>query len=372
MSEHLAGSYEELSAQAQQHLQVNEYDQAQKIYERIYNRLGKMKAEVIKRRPNLQQLKLTSLSMLGDLAGLHGNYDQAITYYQAGLEISPENLVYRRAIAQAKIDRGDIEIGLDELRTLAVMNAGDARPWIWLGLELWVQGNLAEATENLERVTTLSGSSPEHRSEAFSYLHDLYREAKRWPEAEAAWKQVWHTAGRKIEDVSPLYQMYWEADDLSQARSWLKQEKNPLRVGFYQGLFFHSEGNAKKAATAWSKTAAQNPLEHDSGHEAWAEAALRTQADPETVIEVIRTVVTRRQINIRTTILLAAAQLRAGRIDSAELALKAALEMGHRARPRLDQLSKDHWRLFTELGGEQATTDQLKQHFEIIEEEAGE
>ena len=69
MGIHLSGSYQDLSAQAQQHLRNNEYDQAQEIYERLYNRFGKMKAELIDRRPNLKALQLITIRTLGDLAG---------------------------------------------------------------------------------------------------------------------------------------------------------------------------------------------------------------------------------------------------------------------------------------------------------------
>ena len=86
----------------------------------------------------------------------------------------------------------------------------------------------------------MEGGAEQERSEAYTYLHDLYREQEKWAEAEEAWKDVWRVSGRNIEDVSPLYQMYYEASDLTNAREWLRREKNPLRAGFYRGLFFQN------------------------------------------------------------------------------------------------------------------------------------
>ena len=370
MSAYLSGSYEELAVQARNHLRNNEYEQARAIYERIYNRLNSLKADTIARRPNLQQLKLSSLRMLGDLATFQGNYDQAISYYETGLAVDPEeSLMYRRAIAQAKIDRGDVEAGLDELRALAVMNAGDALPWVWLALELWAQNNTDEAIENLQRATTLSTVDPLHRSEAFSYLHDIYREQNKLDQAEEAWKQAWQVMGRNMEDVSPLYQMYYEAGQLGKAQQRLKQEKNPLRAGFYRGLFAQADGAEQRARSAWEKTAKENPLKYQSGHEAWAEAALRVNHPPQAIIRALRDVNSREMLNIRGTILLAVALARNGQVDGAGRALQAAVDINRRARPPQDLLSSSHWDLFDELVNDEAAKETLKEYFE--QEEVG-
>ena len=365
MSAYLPGSYEELAVQAQQYLRNNDYDQAREIYERIYNRLSKMKAEVIERRPKLKQLKLTSLRMLGDLAGFQGEFDQAIAYYEAGLEVDPEeSLIYRRAIAQARIDRGDVEAGLDELRALAVMNAGDPRPWIWLGLELWAHGDLNEAIENMARAATLTEAEAEPRAEAYTYLHDLYREANRLEEAEAAWQKAWRVMGQSMDDVSPLYQMYYEVGQLDKARQWLNKEKNPLRAGFYRGLFAQAEGDEKRARAAWQKTARLNPLERQEGHEAWAEAALQVNHPPQAIANALRDVNGREQLNIRGMILLAIALARTGQVRAAESALQSAIDVNQRARPRKDLLSADQWALFEELVADAETKTQLRHYFE--------
>ena len=365
MSGHLAGSYDELAVQARNHLRSNEYEQAQAIYERIYNRLSSLKAETIARRPNLQQLRLSSLRMLGDLAIFQKNYDQAISYYETGLEVDPEeSLMYQRAIAQVIIDRGDVEAGLDELRALAVTNAADAQPWVWLALELWAQDNVDEAIENLQRATALTSVEPLHRSEAFSYLHDIYREQNKLDEAEEAWQQAWHIMGQNMEDVSPLYQMYYEAGQLDKARHWLEKEKNPLRAGFYRGLFAQADGADHRAESAWLKTAKENPLQYESGHESWAEAALRVDFPPQVIIRALRDVNGREMLNIRGTILLAVALVRNGQVDGAGMALQAAVDINRRARPPQDLLSAAHWDLFDELVDDAAAKATLKEYFE--------
>jgi len=350
MSAYLSGSYEELSAQGQQYLNSNQYDKAQAIYERIYQRLSKMKSSLIERRPRLQELKLTSLRVLGDLAGFQGDYEQAIKYYEIVTEIDPEQrLEYQRAIAQMKIDQGQVEAGLDELRALAVSNAGHADPWLWLGVEMWAQGNNEEAITNLKRAAEMPDVDPQINSAAYSYLHDVYREENRLEEAETAWQQAWQVMEMKIEDISPLYQMYWDADDLEKARSWLSQEKNPLREGFYRGLFFQAEGAEKRAQSAWRKTAALNPLEHNEGHEAWAEAALRIDYPAERIVYALGEINSRNLINIRGLLLLAVALVRIGQLNGAESALQNAVDINRRARPRKELLSTEHWALFDEL-----------------------
>lgn len=370
MSLYLSGSYQSLAVQAQQHLRNNEYDEAQEVYERLYNRLGKMKADLIERRPNLKALQLTAIRSLGDLAGLQGEYDKAITYYQKGLEMDPEqSLQYRRAIAQTKIDKGDVEDGLDELRALAVMNAGQPDPWIWLGLELSTHGDEAEAEVNLKRAAEMEDADPARRFDAYTYLHDLYREQDRLDEAEAAWKKAWEVVGSDIDDPAPLYQMYWEANDLEKARTWLSKEKNPLRAGFYRGLFAQAESNERRAQQSWKKTADLSPLQHDEGHEAWAEAALRVDYPPQLITYALREVTSRGQLNMRGAILLAIAEIRAGQLDAAEVALKAAVDINQRARPRQDFLSRAHWSLFDELVANEEIKARFRSYFEPQETE---
>jgi tetratricopeptide (TPR) repeat protein len=370
MSAPLSGSYEELATQAQQHLRSSEYAQAQAIYERIYNRLSKMKDQVIDRRPNLKQLKLTSLRMLGDLSVFQQAFDQAIQYYEAGLTVDPaEALIYHRAIAQVKIDKGDVADGLDELRALAVSNAGQPQCWIWLGLELWAQEKNDEALESLKRAADLAAGDTNYRSEAYSYLHDIYREEGQLDEAAAAWEQAWHVMGRNMTDVSPMYQMYFEVDDLDKANHWLKQEQNPLRAGFYRGLFAQSAGQEGKATSAWKKTAKLNPLEHPSGHEAWAEAALRVNHPPQAIIYALREIVSREALNIRGTILLAVAQARRRNLSAATMALKAAIDLNQRTRPRRDLLTIEHWHLLDELVEDEEAKQLLRPYFEAAETE---
>lgn len=371
MSTPLSGSYEDLAAQAQQYMRNNQYDQAQEIYERIYNRLSKMKSTILEKRPRLQELKVLSMRVLGDLAGHNGEHDRAIEFYTEGLKIDPDQqLEYQRAIAQMKIDRGDASTGLDELRAIVVANSGKADPWLWLGIELWSQGNNAEAIENLERVTEMSGVEAQSQSIAYSYLHDIYREEDRIAEAETAWIKAWEVTGSDVGDVSPLYQMYFEADNLPKAQEWLKNEKNPLRAGFYKGLFAQAEGSNKAAESAWRKTAKLNPLEQQEGHEAWAEAALRANFPPDRIAYALRDIAGKNQINIRGTILLAIAFARLGQAESTDFAIRNAVEINQRARPRRDLLSYGHWQLFDELVTDEEIKSQVRSYFETEAEAA--
>jgi tetratricopeptide (TPR) repeat protein len=346
----LSGSYEDLAAQAQQALQINNYPKAREIYERLYQRLGKMKPETLDHRPNLKELLLISVRTLGDLANFRGDYAQSLEYYERALELDPDQAqIYQRAIAQTQIDKGEVETGLDALRALAFAGASELEPWLWLGIELTDQGQYEEAEESLLRATRLTTAEPQRQSDAYAYLHDLYREQGRLDEAAAAWHKVWEVAGLQMEDVSPLYQMYWEVEDLEKAWEWLQQEKNPLRAGFYRGLFLQAEGERKKAEQAWRKTADLDPLQQGEGHESWAEAALRANTDPRRVASVLREVTGRDQMNLRGAILQTIAEIRAGRPGPAQAALHSALKLIQRARPREDLLSYAHWLLFDEL-----------------------
>ncbi|MEM7031875.1 MAG: hypothetical protein AAF629_20140 [Chloroflexota bacterium] len=370
MSSHLSGSYEELATQAQQHMRNNQYAEAKDIYERVYNRLGKMKDSLLEKRPRLRELQVMSTRMLADLSSFDGEHDQAIEYYTTALNIDPDQkLEYQRGIAQMKIDKGEANTGLDELRAIAFTNAGEPDPWIWLSVELWTQGNNGEAIENLERVVSMTGVESRSQSAAYTYLHDIYREEERIEDAADAWQKAWQVVDSEIDDVSPLYQMYFEVGNLEEANRWLKDEKNPLRAGFYKGLFAQADGSDKAEKSAWRKTASLNPLDQQDGHEAWAESALRINFAPDRIAYTLREVAGQNLINIRGTILLAIAFARMGQAEPADFALQQAIDISQRARPRRDQLSLGHWELFDELVADDAIKEQVRGYFETESDE---
>jgi tetratricopeptide (TPR) repeat protein len=313
-------------------------------------------------------LLLVSLGKQAEIHHIRGEYEEAEELYQQAIEMAPETRDrWQRDLALVRIDMGQAEEGLDELRAQAIATPGDSGLWLTIGVECEALGRLDEAEENLERAAR-SAADPEDKTEAYLALFDFYRAQGRVEQAMAAWEQAWED-DQESDYVFPVYQMMWEAGDLERAREYLRREKNPLRKGFHQGLMAASEGEDDEAAKHWKRVAKMNPLEYDEGHEAWAEAALRVDHPPEEVIAALAAVLETGGFTSRGLILQAIAEARIGHVDHAQDVLQMARNIGMRTRPREENLSRAHWALFDELVPNDEIKGQLQPYFESGPEE---
>jgi hypothetical protein len=230
---------------------------------------------------------------------------------------------------------------------------------------------LDEAEENLQRALIRAGEGDE-KADVYLDLFDFYREQNQVDEALAAWEQAWKAHGRDPDYIFPLYQMMWETGSLERAYEYLRQERNPLRRGFYQGLFAESEDKSDESTKHWKRVAKMDPLEFDEGHEAWAEGALRVDHPSEEVIAKLSTILESGNLTRRGFILHAAAEARIGHTEHAESVLEAARAIGLRSRPREDELPAAHWELLDELVADDEIKDELRHYFEIEQEDEAE
>jgi tetratricopeptide (TPR) repeat protein len=361
----VSDSYEGIYARAEASLARGELETAQETLQRLSERLGALKPTVLERRPELRNLHVLSLAKQAQIRHLHGDFEGALQLYGQLTDMAPENRdVWRRETALVQIDMGQVEAGLDELRAQAIAHPNDHRLWLTMGMESEALDRLDEAEEYLQRGARRA-SDPRASSDAHLLLFDFYRGQGRVEEALDAWKQAWEAAGREPDYVFPLYQMMWENGDLERARDYLRKEENPLRKGFYQGLLSASEGNPDEAAKHWQRVVNTNPLGFTEGHEAWAEAALRTDHPAPEVISVLSTVMEAGNLTHRGLILQAIAEARLGHIEHAESVLDLARRLGLRSRPRREKLSAADWSLFDELAPNQEIKAQLRHFFEI-------
>jgi tetratricopeptide (TPR) repeat protein len=364
----VSDSYEDIYARAESDMVQGDYERALDSFQRLSERLSGLKPALLYRRPGLRSLFLLSLAKQAEIQYIQGEFEQAMQLYQRLVEMAPESRDnWQRAMALVRIDIGQVEAGLDELRAQAVAHPGDYQLWLIIGLECETLGRLDEAEENLQRAAGRA-TDPDDETEAYLALFDFYRAQGRVDEALAAWDQAWAAHGHTPGYVFPLYQLMWEIGDLERAHEYLNQEKNPLRKGFYQGLLADSEGKPDQAMKHWKRVAQMDPLEFDEGHEAWAEAALRVDQPPQEVISALGAILESGNLTPRGLILQAVAEARIGHREHAENVLKIARTMGMRSRPRTEKLSAAHWALFDELVADDEIKHQLRHYFEEDED----
>ncbi len=360
----VSDSYEDIYARAESNMAQGDYESALDSFQRLSERLSGLKPAVLDRRPELHSLFLLSLAKQAEIHYIQGEFELSMQLYQRLMEIAPESRDnWQRAMALVRIDMGQAEAGLDELRAQAVAHPGDHQLWLTIGLECEALGRLDEAEENLQRAVRLATDSDD-KTDAYLALFDFYRAQSRVTEALAAWDQAWAAHGHTPGYVFPLYQMMWETGDLERAHEYLNQEKNPLRKGFYQGLLALSEGMPDRARKHWTRVAQMDPLEFDEGHEAWAEAALRVDQPPQEVIATLGVIMESGDLTPRGLILQAVAEARIGHKEHAENVLKIGRTLSLRSRPRQEKLSAAHWALFDELVADDEIKHQLRHYFE--------
>jgi len=364
----VSDSYEYIYALAESSLARGDYETAQANFERLNERLSKLKPVVLDRRPELRNLRVVSLGKQAEIHHIQGEFGQALELYSEAIEIAPETRDrWQRDVALVYIDMGQVEKGLDELRAQAIAHPGDHELWLTIGMEAESLGRLDEAEESLRRAARIA-SEPDDKTEVYLALFDFYREQGRVEEALAAWNQAWQAHGHDPDYVFPIYQMMWEAGDLEQAREYLGHEENPLRKGFHEGLLATSEGKPEEAARHWQRVTKMNPLEFDEGHEAWAEAALRVDHPPEEVVGVLGTILEAGDFSLRGLLLQAIAEARMGHTEHAEGVLEVARNIGLRTRPRQENLPPAHWALFDELVADDDIKGELRGYFQAESE----
>jgi len=364
----VSDSYEYIYALAQSSLARGDIETAQANYHRLSERLSKLKPVVLERRPELRNLLVLSMANQAKIHHIQGEFEQALETYQQAIAISPETKDrWQRDMALVHIDMGETEEGLDMLRAQAIAHPGESELWLAIGMEAEALGRLEEAEEHMQRASR-TASAPEDKAQAYLALFDFYREQGQIEKALAAWDQAWSGDVRESGYVFPLYQMMWEAGELERSREYLKQEKNPLRKGYHQGLLAASEGDSDEATKQWKRVAKMNPLEYEEGHDAWAEAALRVDDSPKDVIGTLSAVLEAGDFTPRGLLLQAIAEARIGHTEHAQEVLEIARNIGLRARPRVEKLPMAHWVLFDELVADEEIKSQLQHLFQVKSE----
>lgn len=362
----VSDSYEDLYDQAQQFLRQQKFDDARQVFERIVQRLDKRGDTLFQRRPSLRYLYIVSVIHLAQLAHWQDRFDEALAHYQSLLDCFPEeDPVWLVDMALVKIDKGDVEEGLDQLRAQTMANPGEVRTWLLLGAESMGLGEYADAERYLLNALERAEPNSEERSYVYEMLFELYKATHRYEDAAEVWTTLLDEREAGTRWFYPLCQMYLEAGDLGKAHFWLKKEKHPFWQGLYQGLLARAEGKPDRAEAAWKKVAAGNPWDCPGEEEAWVEASLRTGGEPGPVVGVLNATLAESPHLLRTATLLSIAEARLGHVDHATAALNLAVKASRTWRPRRRALPANLWALVDELVADEAAKAELKGYFDL-------
>jgi tetratricopeptide (TPR) repeat protein len=364
----LPDSYEGLLLQARDLQQTGRVPDAIALYQRLIDKLGRLSITVLDRRPELRNLRKQAIVEAIDLLHWEQRFSEAVELQKELLDSDPERaVIWRRRLASLRIQKGDVETGLADLRALVKEEPDD--PWNWLGLghETLLQGRFAESQAALDGA--LGAASKEEKETLTAIYYErfwLFKEMSRWDDAVQAWEQGLAVEPDRMQGtISEVHKMLTDAGLYGMARTYVERDQNPLSAGLQRGMLNYLTGKPADAAQEWRKVAALDPAEPEDGQEAWMEAVLRL-GDPAPVLEKLEGLLLGYE-STRILFLAGMAQAMHNEADHARALLEQTVHLLRRERPPKQKLDSADWRLFNALVPDAQLKAALKPYFAVIE-----
>ena len=366
----LPESYEGILLQARALQDAGQIPQAIDKYEYLIDKLSRLSDKILDRRPTLRDLCKQAIAEVIPLLRWERRLAAAVQHQQTLLDLDPERAaLWRRELASLRVEKGDVEAGMAELRALAGEAPDDPWSWLALGHEARVEGRFAESQAALDRALAVARVAPDNM-EALATTHyerfRLFKELSRWDESVDAWEQAVTLEPKAVDSTVPqVYKMLTDAGLYSMARTFVKRDPNPVRAGYQRGLLDYMTGRPVNAAQEWQEVAALNPAEHPGGEEAWMEAVLQLE-QPERVTERAEEL-TSTYPSPRALVLAGIAWAAQGELETARALLEQAVFAQRRERPPKQKLDSADWRLLDSVVEDTRIKTALRPFFAVIE-----
>jgi tetratricopeptide (TPR) repeat protein len=363
----LPDSYEGILKRAQDARNAGDTDQAFTLYRRLIDRLGRLSDRIRARRPDLMDLNLQARLDLAEVLRLEARYAEAIEVMKPLLDTHRERAdEWRRSLALLNIAKGEVESGLEDLRSQAEEKPDDIWRWITLGSETRIEGRFAESESALDRaVEVATEDDPNSLAIAHYQRFRLFKEMGQLDRAIASWEKAIAADPEAITRISEVYTMLTDAGRYSEARRYVARDPNELQAGFQRGLIASLTGNLAQAKEEWQTVAAANPTDFDYGYESWVESALRL-GDPDPVLERIQELLMRFGIP-RLLILGGIAWAMKGNAGVASSYFQHAIDVLRHNRPPKQKLDSADWHLMDSLVDDEQVKAGLKSYFAVLE-----
>jgi tetratricopeptide (TPR) repeat protein len=234
----LRDSYEGLYKRARSLAQTGDLEQASELYRRLVDRLGRLSDRILARRPDLHALHRQARLEFSSLLAAEARYAEAIEVEQALLETHPdESDQWRRDMAVLRAAKGDVEMGLSELRELAQESPDEPGRWIILAMENRLAGRLSESQAALDQaLAACQEGDTDSLADAHYQRFLLFKEMRQPDDAMAAWEEAVKQNPEVVRTVREVYAMLTESGRYSEAQRYIARDDNALQAGFQEGL----------------------------------------------------------------------------------------------------------------------------------------
>jgi tetratricopeptide (TPR) repeat protein len=364
MSAELRDSYDSIYQDALAQMTLGNSEKAIESMLRIVRRLCRLRSETLERKPNLQETLESAWHSAVEFLRWEKRYDEAIAVCEQILDCLPPSgrNDARVRIASLMIEKGDAEEGLSRLRDIA-QESQTFGSWAELGAEYVALRRYEEAAKCYESALALAENN-DQAALANLGLHQIYKEQGDVDQALDAWSMAVVLGPDLASEADEIYAWLIERGDLDKAQQYLRRERDPLRLGFYQGLLDWKAGREQEARSKWRQIVDTEVDPQGTDVEVWMEAALRLE-EPAKVIEVVEEVLSpQHAMSLKTMILIAIAYVLLDEIDQAKRWLELAVTRLRRSWPSRDKIPADDWAFLTSLSPSQESLRQVASFFE--------
>jgi tetratricopeptide (TPR) repeat protein len=325
-----------LQRAATAHYEASEKKEGIDVQSQLIEQIMQLGPAEVKSQPRLKRFLQDVSNQLVDALRWEGLYESAIALQERLVDFFPESMdVLQLAAANLRIENGQEEVGLANIRQLIEHDPGNL--WIWTNLGagyLWLN-RYSEAEEAFQHAVGISTASKVDRAIAYQYLFNLYSaqegQAKK---AQAAWVEGCRLDPKMKEMLPEVIRMliYWR--EYAEAAQLVPQERDRVRKLFYQGLVIGEHGNYKEASGHWRSILLEIPFEGlKAGQDEYAEACIRL-LNPSTAIPILEPLIQANQVTYFRLVILGLAWAQKQSTDRAAWYLSHALRIGDLMRPR--------------------------------------
>jgi tetratricopeptide (TPR) repeat protein len=363
----LPDSYESLFSRAESLIQAGDIESGISIHYRLVERLNRLSAKVLQRRPDLRDMHRQARLNLSALLRLQGRYAEAIEVAEVLLETHPDETdVWLTDLAILRVAKGEVDKGLAELKSLAEKHPDEPDRWLVLGNESRIEGRLEESQVALDRALVAAGpSDSEALAEAHYQRFQLFKALGELDNAAASWQAAYETDERVGTTIREVYTMFLDAGRYGEAERYISRDTNPLQKTFYRGQLAQLTGNPGKARQEWQAAADLNPDDYEYGHDCWVEAQLRL-GDSESALSWLQESL-RQHGTPRLFVLSGIGWAMRKDTEVAGALFQQAINLQRWTRPPKQKLDGSDWRLLNELVSDDEVKAPLKSYFAIVE-----
>lgn len=337
-------------------------DQAVQLLWRTVNRLTKLRPATLQRREVPERTLRSAWNTLTQILRREKRYDEAIQACHAVAHHLSGTRAPERMVASLRIEQGEVEEGLEELRQIAAETSTLA-VWTDLGSEYVALDRYREAEACYKMARQLAESN-----EAAAFVNiALFRAYQEMGHIEDA-LSTWGMATVLDPDLGvhalEVYSWLIERGELERAKRYLQREQNSARRMLYQGLIEWKSGHGAEARSLWQRVVQLDPQHEDVDEVAWMEAALRLN-EPGRVLTFEEnafgdlTLVTEGQ-----AALVAIAHAAAGKLEGAKHRLDQVQRELQRTWRRAGKIEARYRALLEQVVADKDTVQALRSYFE--------